>query len=546
MLPFIDLGERITILSPKTSHRGRKTILRPMYFFEILFQEFSLLGRSKVRAETNENNLQKWFWVLALLHVVFWTITPAFLHYNAPLDVAEAIAWGQQWQWGYDRDPYLVGWLAYCVSWLTGHSVWATYCLSQICIIATFWAISRLAMQLTLSKSQALASVLLLEAIFYYNFATPEFNDNVLQLPLWALSISFLYSAISTQRTYHWVLTGLSAGLALMAKYYTVMLFLPMLVVLLGTAQGRKSFKMPGFYCGIALGLIIVLPNLYWQYQHSFQYVGYALSRAAVAPTWSRHLSNPFLFFITQLLVISPCFLLYVWSIRNARRLSKTNNRFDRFFLFCMTWGPFITTLGYAAISGTHMRSMWGMPLFSLVGLWLVYTFWPTFERYELRRLTQGSLMCFFSSLILYVGTVIVPPYWLGHAKIVSYPSQELANAVIELWHKDYQQPLPFVAGTRQLAARVNVYGNEHPIPFFDWDNEASPWVDTEAMRRTGAVFVWDAEAYGDQVSDEVRQAYPSLRKTNIVELPWHTKASVKPVRVGIALLPPSGGTSEQ
>lgn len=493
----------------------------------------------KVRSEMNEKLCQKWFVVLALLHVVFWTLMPALLHHNAPLDVAEAIAWGQQWQWGYDRDPYLVGWLAYSVSWLTGHSVWATYLLSQICIITTFWATTRLAMQLKLSSLQALASILLLEAIFYYNFATPEFNDNVLQLPLWALTISFLYTAISAQRSRDWILTGLCAGLALMAKYYTVMLFVPIFVVILGTSQGRNSFKKPGLYLAIALGLLIISPNLYWQYQHDFQYVGYALSRATVAPSWARHFSNPLLFLMTQLLVILPCFLLYAWSVRHFKR-SNTKNRFDRFFLFSMTWGPFLTTLGYAAISGTHMRSMWGMPLFSLVGLWLVYSFWPTLETLELRRLTIGSLVCFFSSLLIYLGTVILPPYWIGNAKIVSYPSQELANVVGEVWHKEFQKPVPFVAGTRQLAARVAVYGKDHPVPFFDWDYEASPWVDLVKMQHEGAVFVWDAEAFGEQVPSHVLQAFPSLLGASIFELSWHTKASIKPVRVGIAVLPPS------
>ncbi len=491
---------------------------------------------------TNENILQKWFLVLALLHVVLWTLIPAILHHNAPLDVAEAIAWGQQWQWGYDRDPYLVGWLAYSVSWLTGHSVWATYCLSQLCIIATFWAITRLALQLKLTTHQALASILLLEAIFYYNFATPEFNDNVLQLPLWALTISFLYSALSTQRLREWIFTGLWSGLALMAKYYTVMLFVPVVLLILGTPEGRKSFKAPGLYLATVLGLIIVLPNLYWQFQHGFQYVGYALSRAAVAPSWGRHLSNPLLFFVTQLLVISPCFLLYAWSVKfklTNSRPATDNHRFSRLFLLAMTWGPFITTLGYAAFSGTHMRSMWGMPLFSLVGLWLVYSFWPSLESIDLRRLIGGGLAAFFAMLIFYSGTVILPPYWIGHAKIVLYPSQELADLVADVWHKDYQKPLPFVAGTRQLAARVTVYGKEHPTPFFDWDSQTSPWVNLQKLRQEGAVFVWDAEAFGEQVPSEVQQAFPTLRQTSIHEIPWHTKASVHPVRVGVAVLPP-------
>ena len=203
-----------------------------------------------MRLTFNNNDPQVWLISIAVLHLVFWTLTPALLHHNAPLDVVEAIAWGQQWQWGYDHDPYLVGWLAYGLNWLVGHRVWPIYALSQLCILTTFWAIWRLALQLNLSKAQALLSILLLEGIFYYNFATPEFNDNVLQLPLWALTISFLYTALTTQRISDWLLSGLWAGLALMAKYYTVMLFFPIVVLILASEQGRRSFKISGDLCG--------------------------------------------------------------------------------------------------------------------------------------------------------------------------------------------------------------------------------------------------------------------------------------------------------
>ena len=39
----------------------------------------------------------------------------------------------------------------------------------------------------------SLISVLLLEAIYFYNFTTPEFNVNVCQLPFWSFnSLLFL------------------------------------------------------------------------------------------------------------------------------------------------------------------------------------------------------------------------------------------------------------------------------------------------------------------------------------------------------------------
>jgi 4-amino-4-deoxy-L-arabinose transferase-like glycosyltransferase len=487
---------------------------------------------------TYKNDPKFWLITIALAHLVFWTLIPVFLHHNAPLDVIEAIAWGQQWQWGYDHDPYLVGWLAYGVSRLAGHSLWPVYCLSQLCILSTFWAIWRLAFSLGLSKEQATLSILLLEGIFYYNFATPEFNDNVLQLPLWALTISFLYTSLITQKFRDWVLTGLWAGLALMAKYYTVMLFFPLVIVILGSKQGRVSFKSKGIYCGILVALIIIFPNLIWQYQHEFQYLGYALNRAAVIKSWHNHWYYPLQFLINQLLVISPVLLLYAWSVRSFRKTRSIPSNFDNVFLTMVTWGPLATTVGYAALTGSHMLSMWGMPLFSFVGLWLVYQLWPDLSQQHMQRIGHGALFSFFIALTLYLGTVILPPYLIGHAKTVSFPSLQLAEEANRLWHQHYEQPLPYVVGARDLAGRVTVYSKNHPVPYFEWSSEASPWVNKESLRRQGAVFVWDARVTGDQVPAEAMQAFPRLQNQVVLDLKWHTRADVRPVRIGFALLP--------
>lgn len=489
---------------------------------------------------SKKNDALNWLFLLGVLHLVCWTLIPAFLHSNAPLDVTEAIAWGQQWQWGYDHDPFLVGWLAYATSWLFGHLVWPIYTLSQICILVTFWAIWRLALLLTLSNLQALVSVFLLEGIFYYNFATPEFNDNVLQCPLWALSISFFYSAITTQRTRDWILTGMWAGLAMMAKYYTVMLFLPMLVIILGSTQGRQSFKKLGIYAGLIVGLMIILPNFIWQYQHDFQYLSYAVSRATVVNSWKNHWYYPLLFFFNQLAVILPCFLLYFWCWRNFNQHKSYQPNFDFFFLSMVSWGPFISTLIYSALTGTHMLSMWGMPLFCLVGLWLVFFLRPPVETIQIRKLIQGTLVCFFSALIVYSGTVILPPYWVGHAKTVSFPSLQLAEKVSEFWHQHYKQPLPYIAGHRELSARVCVYDHEHPVPYFEWSSEASPWVDTQKLQREGAIFLWNTDVLGDKIPADALKAFPQLQSPVIVELKWQTRVALKPVRVGLAILPPN------
>ncbi|MGO8923998.1 MAG: hypothetical protein ACLQF4_13810, partial [Xanthobacteraceae bacterium] len=39
------------------------------------------------------------------MHFVVWTVLPALLYANLPLDLIEALVYGREWQLGYDKLP---------------------------------------------------------------------------------------------------------------------------------------------------------------------------------------------------------------------------------------------------------------------------------------------------------------------------------------------------------------------------------------------------------------------------------------------------------
>src|ERR1700746_1651187 len=69
----------------------------------------------------------------ALLHALIWTQTLVKLKaaQDVHMDVAEAFAWGQKFQWGYGKHPPLSGWIAGL--WFRFFPVadWATYLLAM-------------------------------------------------------------------------------------------------------------------------------------------------------------------------------------------------------------------------------------------------------------------------------------------------------------------------------------------------------------------------------------------------------------------------------
>src|SRR5258706_9654263 len=80
------------------------------------------------------------FWLLAAAHAAIWTILPVALYPNLPLDIIEALTYGREWQFGYDKLPPLPWWLVE-----TAHRAFdsdiAYYALGQLSVLAAFAAV---------------------------------------------------------------------------------------------------------------------------------------------------------------------------------------------------------------------------------------------------------------------------------------------------------------------------------------------------------------------------------------------------------------------
>ncbi len=96
------------------------------------------------------------FFVFA--HLLGWTLIPAFIRYNLPLDAIEGAMWGQQFEWGYDKNPFMNGWLTGLAALLSDHSSLMIYLLSQLSVVICFLYVWRLASKL-FTPTQALIVV---------------------------------------------------------------------------------------------------------------------------------------------------------------------------------------------------------------------------------------------------------------------------------------------------------------------------------------------------------------------------------------------------
>ena len=86
----------------------------------------------------NKRNINNLFYIFIITHLVIWTFIPTLTNNNLPLDTIEALAWGSNLDWGFNKHPPMSAFLVETFYKIFGHNDWAYYLLSQICVVFSF------------------------------------------------------------------------------------------------------------------------------------------------------------------------------------------------------------------------------------------------------------------------------------------------------------------------------------------------------------------------------------------------------------------------
>ena len=136
--------------------------------------------------------IERWVYAFIILHVIVWTLAPTWVRFTLPMDALEGTTWGQQLEWGYDKNPFMNAWLTALAVWVGGKSGWVIYLFSQLSVALCFWAVWKIGKKI-LPPMYAFIAILLLECIQYFNLHAIDFNDNTLELGFWSLTTLFFY-----------------------------------------------------------------------------------------------------------------------------------------------------------------------------------------------------------------------------------------------------------------------------------------------------------------------------------------------------------------
>ncbi len=481
------------------------------------------------------------FWGFILLHLLVWTLLPALLNANLPLDVIEALAWGREWQWGYYKHPPLSAWLAELAAFLSGGSDWGIYLLSQLCIAVGFWAMWRLAGEF-LDPLKAVLSVLLLEGIAYHSYTSPEFNVNVSMLAFWALTILYFRLAITRHSLAAWLLCGLFAGLGFLSKYLIVFLLLPLFLYLVFEPEHRKEFTRPGLYLGLVLFLLIISPHLVWVLDNNLITINYGLRRTGSEDTSAlyRHTVHPLKFLVGQLLYLLPALLLTASLVKTDFRKHFLYSP-DHRFVALVFLGPILCYFLLSLATGMKIRTMWGTPLFVASGLFLMLATPAISSAWKFKRFSRTWAIVFLLFPVAYASVHLLSSQTKETGKRTHFPGMELATLVTDSWHKQFGKPLEYVIGNEWLAGNIGWYSEDRPSVYLDGDLTHAPWISRQGLLDSGAVLIWQADRETSLDKGTLR-LFGADRKITIMPdlyLSWHTPNRLPPIQVHWAILAP-------
>ena len=447
----------------------------------------------------------------AAAHAVLWTLILVNLKaaQDVHMDVAEAFAWGQKFQFGYGKHPPLSGWVAGL--WFTVFPVanWATYALAMAtlgCGLVVCWLIALR----VVDRRRAFFVVVMLALYPIFNFKGFKYNPDLLQLvtlPLLVLAYLHAFEKRSA-RTGLWL--GLAGALALMTKYWVLTMIGAIGLAALLHPDRLRFLRSPAPWVAIATMAALMLPHLVWlrevdfvpltyagdvygvsdrseNIQRVFGYVGHnfallalpvALAALALAfsPRWRRWLRQP------------SAWLARSWSRGRNGGVNLSQARNIWIIQAIVAVGPPLGGL----LFNVYMKTDWGISLFFLTPLALV----------AIPALRMQKMALFHLAAIWLVITLIVlaaSPYIAAREMAVNpngAPTfgarSELARELTQAWRTRFHSRWAVVAGTTEMGEPLTFYSPDHPAPFTPGEIWSSGLTSLEEAKRLGFIGVCD------------------------------------------------------
>ncbi len=389
------------------------------------------------------------YWPLILLLSIIKFVLPLFLQfpgYELQRDEYLYYQQGQHLALGYLENPPLISYLATISSWFGDQEAW-------IKIWPCFFGAATLVITCLITAelggklfAQFLAGISMMTGAYMrVHFL---FQPNMLDIFFWTLAVYFIIRYINEKEDNLLYCFTISLALGFWGKYSVLFIIVSIVLALL-LSQHRKLFTVKKFYIASFLALLIILPNVWWQYKHNWPLLHHM---EELQETQLKYM-NPLEFTTSQFMMLLATVLVWVagliWYLRNKEWRFLAYTYFLVILLLILGRGKSYYSLG-----------IYPMLLAAGAVMWERWTQKRNWARYA------------FTILIIAFTYMILPmllPIWKPEKLAAFYEK----NGIEHKWEDQKNHPLPQdfadMLGWRELTEKAEkIFSTDLPVAVKD------------------------------------------------------------------------------
>jgi 4-amino-4-deoxy-L-arabinose transferase-like glycosyltransferase len=331
---------------------------------------------------------------------------------------------GNHLAWGFMEVPPLLSVFAKLALLTGGSFFWIKFWPSLIGAVTVFIVCKMAAAMGGKAFAQFVAGLCVIAGV--YMRVHYLFQPNFLEIFFWTLSAYFLIKYINTDKVKYIYCVSISLALGWLSKYSVAFFAAGIFIGLLFTPQ-RKLFASKHVYLAALLAIIIISPNLLWQYNHKWPVVHHMKE---LRETQLQYI-NPFDFLKNQVLMHFPYFFIWIAGLLWLLFFSKGKPYKILAFIYLTV----IVLL--VASNGKDYYTLGTYPmLFVAGGVWLEQI--TANKAYWLRFASITAIIIVFIPLI-----PVMLPVWKPQPLADYYKKTGLYKTGILKWEDLREHPLP-------------------------------------------------------------------------------------------------------
>lgn len=394
-------------------------------------------------------------------------------------DEAQYWRWSRTLDFGYYSKPPLIAWVIALSTSVFGDGEWAIRLLSPFLHgIAAFFLflLGRKAFDSRIG-AWAAATYLLMPGVF---LSSALMSTDAVLLPASAAALYFLWCFRENPTYRHALIAGACIGLAMLAKYAALYLYVGAALAALIDRDMRKALLSPAGAALIGASLVVISPNLIWNAANNFATVSHTADNVNIGEA-GFDLVSVFGFLLDQAAVFGPILVVVLFAgfvLIIGRKDKWTSSR--EFWLVCFVAPPLLVILGQEILSRAHAN--WAASAYPAASLLVASWIDRVFGRPTSRR-AVGSWIRMGVALNLAVGLLfsvmwVVPV--LADATGISHTMKGVRG-----WHETVAQlstragqldATAIMVDDRELWHGLDYYGRKQDMPpVRTWQRGATP-----------------------------------------------------------------------